>query len=113
MSHEELLNQTEESLIALGVTKGAARKLSKCIGKLSERDVTLQDIIKTLESGDIADLRKLMCELEDVIRSPIVLDGEYDGQNMVETIVVCLTKLCSQLLLSPNTDQRTGKFVYA
>ena len=49
-----------------------------------------------------------MCELEDVIRSPIVFDEDSEGQLMVETIIVCLTKLCSQLLLSPNTDQRTA-----
>ena len=108
MTYQELINSTEDSLIQLGVTKGAARKLSKIIGKLHERKETLEAILNSIDNDVDLDIRKAMCDLEDVIRSPIFINESTDGTELIENIIICLTKVCSNLLLSPNTDSRKG-----
>ena len=48
-----------------GITKGGARKLTKCVTALLNRSQILDEIILTLdESDDTVDTRKLMCDLE-------------------------------------------------
>ena len=48
-----------------GITKGGARKLTKCVAALITRLQTLEDIITALERAeDTLDTRKLMCDLE-------------------------------------------------
>ena len=44
---------------------------------------------------------------KDIIRSPILLSSE-EGQHLSEKIVICLTKMCGHIILSPNTDGRAG-----
>ena len=112
MSYQELIYSTEDSLIHLGVTKGAARKLSKIIGKLQERKETLDTILNAIDNEVDLDIRKAMCDLEDVIRSPIFMNDTTDGSELLENIIFCLTKVCSYLLLSPNTDNRKGTLFF-
>ena len=48
-----------------GITKGGARKLTKCVTALLNRSQILDEIILTLdESDDTVDTRKLMCDME-------------------------------------------------
>ena len=112
MSYQDLLDLTEEKLLSLGATKGAARKISKCVEKLHERHDTLQDICDSLDKGT-GDIRKHLSDLEDVLKSPVLLEEDAGkdcgGQNLISLIVMSLTKLCSSLLLSPTSDSKTGE----
>ena len=48
-----------------GITKGGARKLTKCVTALLNRSSILDEIIMTLDdTEDLVDTRKLMCDLE-------------------------------------------------
>ena len=48
-----------------GITKGGARKLTKCVTALLNRSSILDEIIMILDdTEDIVDTRKLMCDLE-------------------------------------------------
>ena len=96
-------------MLFLNLYKGAARKISKCVQKLHERSQTLTDICESLEKG-CGDLVKHLSDLEDVVRSPLLVeDGEESGGRvLLSQIVLSLTKLCSSLLLSPTTDSKTG-----
>ena len=112
MSYQDLLDLTEDKLLSRGVTKGAARKISKCVEKLHERLDTLQDICDSLDKGT-GDIRKHISDLEDVLRSPVLLQEDAgkdcSGQDLISLMVMSLTKLCSSLLLSPTTDSKTGE----
>ena len=44
---------------------------------------------------------------KDIVRSPILLMSE-EGQDLLQTIVSCLKKMCGHLILSPKTDGRAG-----
>ena len=53
-----------------GITKGGARKLTKCVTALLNRSQVLDEIISTLdEADDSMDTRKLMCDLEVGIKN--------------------------------------------
>ena len=108
---QELMELTEEKLISMGITKGASRKISKCVQKLHERPETLTEICESLDKGS-GDIQSLLSEMEDVVRSPILVEkesgGDCSGRDLINQIVVTLTKLCSSLLLSPTTDRKTG-----
>ena len=48
-----------------GITKGGARKLTKCVTALLTRSSILDEIIMALDdTEDMVDTRKLMCDLE-------------------------------------------------
>lgn len=48
-----------------GITKGGARKLTKCVTALLKRSSILDEIIMALDdTEDMVDTRKLMCDLE-------------------------------------------------
>ena len=48
-----------------GITKGGARKLTKCVTGLLKRSSILDEIIMALDdTEDMVDTRKLMCDLE-------------------------------------------------
>ena len=106
LSYHQLLHLTQDNLISMGVTKGAARKIYKCVQNLHQRPQTLTGICESLEAGK-GELRQHMVELEDVIRSPVLVE-EAAGRSLVEQIVASLTRLCSSLLLSPSTDHKTA-----
>ena len=108
LSYQQLLDLTQDQLLSMGATKGAARKIYKCVQNLHRRPQTLTGICEDLEAGR-GEMRQHILELEDVIRSPILLEEEGGaGQALVEQIVVSLTRLCSSILLSPSTDHKTA-----
>ena len=51
LAFSELLELTEEQLLAWGVTKGAARKLSRLVGRLGERAASLDLLQSRLDQG--------------------------------------------------------------
>ena len=106
LTYHQLLHLTQDQLLSMGVTKGAARKIYKCVQNLHRRPETLTGICEKLEAGR-GDLRQHMVELEEVIRSPVLVEEE-GGRSLVEQIVVVMTRLCSSLLLCPRTDHKTA-----
>ena len=106
MTYDEMMLIKEESLISLGITKGAARKLAKIIAFLHERQQLLEDINGKLNQGTEVDVRRYLCDIEDIVRSPVLLERD---SRLMDQIVSSLKNICSHLLLSPSTDGRTGK----
>ena len=106
MTYEEMLQIKEENLISLGITKGAARKLAKIIAFLHERQQILAEINGKLNQGTEVDVRRYLCDIEDIVKSPVLLEKDSE---LMDQIVSSLTNICSHLLLSPSTDGRTGK----
>jgi len=135
MSYAEMMELTEEKLEQLNVTKGARRKIAASIQKLVERPKLLASIDTELESED-CDVKKVLVELESVLKSPIKIDVEgnhrrrhdsakdsgaevsedeeqegmldihYGGHKLVEMILNTLRKACSLILLSQHTDTK-------
>lgn len=135
MTYDEMTGLTEEKLEHLSVTKGARRKIVASIQKLLERPTFLATIDRDLDHED-CDVKKVLMELESVIKSPIKIEEEEnlrrrhdsardsgaevsedeeqesgvtiqcDGQKLVEMILNTLRKACSLILLSQHTDTK-------
>ena len=65
-----------------GITKGGARKLTKCVTALLNRSSILDEIILILDdTEDLVDTRKLMCDLEvgqkDTLNNRVVMLWAY------------------------------------
>ena len=131
LSYQQLLDLTQDKLLAMGATMGAARKIYKCVQNLHKRPETLRGICENLEAGK-GEMRQHIAELEDVIRSPVLVEEDGGGAAgaggaggggvgggaggggaaLVEQMVLSLTRLTSRLLLCPRTDHKTaGQFV--
>ena len=68
---------SEYYLMQNGITKGGARKLTKCVKALLNRSQVLDEIISTLdEADDSIDTRKLLCDLEVGLKNTYI---EYVG----------------------------------
>eukprot|EP00091_Calanus_sinicus_P006266 TRINITY_DN16880_c0_g1_i1.p1 TRINITY_DN16880_c0_g1~~TRINITY_DN16880_c0_g1_i1.p1 ORF type:complete len:271 (-),score=45.98 TRINITY_DN16880_c0_g1_i1:190-954(-) len=135
MTYPEMVQLTEEKLEHLNVTKGARRKIVASIQKLEERPNTLASIDAELESED-CDIKKVLVELESVLKSPIKIEEEENprsrhdsaidsgtevsedeeqevgvdipcsGRKLVDMIMKTLRKACSLILLSQHTDTK-------
>lgn len=70
-----MLNLTDESLQAIGITKGARHKLLLSIGKLKERSTMLSELeVEVMNGGDLLNALK---KLKGVLQSPLqVTSGE-------------------------------------
>ena len=71
-----------------GITKGGARKLTKCVTALLNRSSILDEIILILDdTEDLVDTRKLMCDLEvgqkDTLNNRVVMLWAYFGTSEV------------------------------
>lgn len=73
LTYEEMLDLSEEKLEKMGVTKGARRKIVSSVGKLRDRFRLLSSLQAELENAD-CDLKKILLELEGVVKSPIQVD---------------------------------------
>jgi len=135
MTYEDMNQLTEEKLEHLNVTKGARRKIVASIQKLDERSNTLASIDAELEIED-CDIKKILAELESVLKSPIKIEEEENprsrhdsaidsgtevsedeeqesagdiqctGRKLVDLILKTLRKACSLILLSQHTDTK-------
>jgi len=135
MTYTEMIALTEEKLEHLNVTKGARRKIVASIQKLEERPSILATIDNELEIED-CDIKKVLVELESVLKSPIKIEEEEDarsrhdsaidsgtevsedeeqdvggdiqcsGRKLVDLILKTLRKACSLILLSQHTDTK-------
>ena len=120
MDYRDMLELTEEKLEEMKVTKGAARKISNSIQKLKERSQLLHDINENVENG-AKDMKKILVDLEFILRSPIKIEDRTnedaaleieitnDGNALICQIIVTMRIVCSNLLLSPNTEPKNGK----
>merc|ERR1719278_273018 len=73
LTYEEMLDLTEEKLEKMGVTKGARRKIVSSVAKLRDRFRLLSSLQAELENTD-CDLKKILSELEGVVKSPIQVE---------------------------------------
>ena len=73
LTYQELLELTDEELQKMNVTQGARKKLLLNIERLSERPQALATIGTTLENDD-CDIKNVLADLENVIRSPIYVE---------------------------------------
>jgi hypothetical protein len=119
MSYVEMMDLTEEKLVKMNVTKGAARKIVNSLQKLKERSKLLHDMNTDIDNGT-GDIKNMIADLEGILKSPINIHHEAkelmetysDGKLLIDQITVTLRKLCSVLLLSQNTDPRNGKMIF-
>ena len=115
-----MLDLTEEKLREMKVTKGAARKIANSMQKLKEISKLLHDINEKIENG-ASDMKKILADLEFILRSPIRIEDRTnedtaleieitnDGNYLIRQIIVSIRIVCSNLLLSPNTEPKNGK----
>lgn len=69
LTYEQMLNLTEESLQAIGITKGARHKLLLSINKLKERSTMLTELETEVMNG--GDLLNALKKLKGVLQSPL------------------------------------------
>jgi hypothetical protein len=122
MDYEDMLELTEDKLEKMKVTKGAARKITNSIQKLKERSQLLQAINENVENG-ATDLKKILTDLEFILRSPTKIEDRdnkntaleieitNDGNALITQIMVTMRVVCSNLLLSTTTEQKNGKHI--
>ena len=117
MGYQEMIDLTEDKLLEMKVTKGAARKIANSIQKLKERLQTLQDINEIIETP-YPDMKKVLDEMEFILKSPVNLgdvtsddkDSDHnDGKILIQKIMITLQCICSHLLLSLKTDPKHCK----
>ena len=78
LTYEEMVSLTEEQLEVQGVTKGARRKIVTNIAKLRDRPRILAEISAHLDREDCS-VKKVLMELEILLKSPIKIWGERRG----------------------------------
>lgn len=89
-----MLNLTEESLQAIGITKGARHKLLISIAKLKERAPTLIELeTDVINGGDILNALK---KLKGILQSPLQVTS---GEDLSTLFVKVMGKVCTQLLM--------------
>lgn len=89
-----MLNLTEESLQAIGITKGARHKLLLSIAKLKERASTLVELETEVING--GDLLNALKKLKNILQSPLQVTT---GEDLPTLFVKVMGKVCTQLLV--------------
>lgn len=89
-----MLNLTEESLQAIGITKGARHKLLLSIAKLKERGSTLIELETEVING--GDLLNALKKLKGILQSPLQVTA---GEDLPMLFVKVMGKVCTQLLM--------------
>lgn len=113
LTYEQMLDLTDESLQAIGITKGARHKLLISIGKLKERSTMLTELETEVMNG--GDLLNALKKLKSVLQSPLQVTAGEDlpsqfvkvmgkGKCIISITYINLTNLifflvCTQLLM--------------
>jgi hypothetical protein len=75
MTYTDLMDLTDEKLIASNITLGARKKMLTCIEKLKERPARIQQLIHTLDGKNCltndSTLENILIELTEISMSPI------------------------------------------
>ena len=75
MTYTDLMELTDEKLIASKITLGARKKMLTCIEKLKERPARIQQLIQILDDKNClindATLENILIELTEISMSPI------------------------------------------
>lgn len=112
LTYEQMLDLTDESLQAIGITKGARHKLLISIAKLKERSMMLTELETEVMNG--GDLLNALKKLKSVLQSPLQVTAGEDlpsqfvkvmGKgiyiiftNITHTYLYCVV-VCTQLLM--------------
>lgn len=91
LTYEQMLNLTEESLQAIGITKGARHKLLLSIGKLKERSMLLAELETEVMNG--GDLLNALKKLKGVLQSPLQVSIGEDLPSLFVKVMGKGTKL--------------------
>lgn len=94
LTYSQMLNLTEETLQAMGITKGARHKLLLSISKLKERAELLQELEQEVVSG--GDINGSLKKLKTILQSPLQVSL---GEDLPAMFTKVMGKVWSQLLL--------------
>ncbi|XP_017777747.1 PREDICTED: protein Smaug homolog 1 [Nicrophorus vespilloides] len=94
LNYHQMLELTDESLQAIGITKGARHKLLLSIAKLKERSATLTELETEVMNG--ADLLNALKKLKAILQSPLQV---CNGEDLSTQFVKVMGKVCTQLLM--------------
>lgn len=96
-----MLNLTDESLQAIGITKGARHKLLLSIAKLKERSATLSELETDVVNGD--DILNVIKKLKNILQSPLQVTS---GEDLPTQFIKVMGKVCAHLLMlrSPSEE---------
>lgn len=96
LTYEQMLNLTEESLHAIGITKGARHKLLISIAKLKERSLMLTELETEVMNG--GDLLNALKKLKSVLQSPLQVTV---GEDLLSQFVKVMGKGTNKPLKCP------------
>lgn len=94
LTYEQMLALTEESLLAIGITKGARHKLLISINKLKERSTVLTELETEVMNG--SDLLNALKKLKGILQSPLQV---INNEDLPSQFVKVMGKVCTQLLM--------------
>lgn len=93
LTYEQMLDLTDESLQAIGITKGARHKLLISIAKLRERSMMLTELETEVMNG--GDLLMALKKLKGVLQSPLQVRS---GEDLPSQFVKVMGKGISELI---------------
>lgn len=76
LTYCHMINLTDETLQAIGITKGARHKLLLSIAKLKERSAMLADLESEVMNG--GEINNAMKKLKNVLQTPLEICGENE-----------------------------------
>ncbi|RZC33399.1 Smaug -like 2, partial [Asbolus verrucosus] len=94
LTYKQMLDLSEDTLLAIGITKGARHKLLLSIAKLKERSTMLTELETEVMNG--GDLNAALKKLKGVLQTP--LQVTY-GEDLPSQFIKVMGKVCTQLLM--------------
>jgi hypothetical protein len=95
LTYKQMLDLSEDTLQAIGITKGARHKLLLSIAKLKERSTMLTELETEVMNG--GDLNAALKKLKGILQTP--LQVSY-GEDLPSQFIKVLGKVCTHLLMS-------------
>ncbi|CAG9854174.1 unnamed protein product [Phyllotreta striolata] len=94
LTYSQMVNLTEDTLLRIGITKGARHKILLSLSKLKERGTTLTELETEVMNG--GDLNIALKKLKSILQSPLLIS---DGEDLPSQVVKVMGKVCTQMLM--------------
>ncbi|XP_044254975.1 protein Smaug homolog 1 [Tribolium madens] len=94
LTYQQMLDLSDDTLQAIGITKGARHKLLLSIAKLKERSTMLTELETEVMNG--GDLNLALKKLKSVLQTPLQVTS---GEDLPSQFVKVMGKVCTQLLM--------------